>query len=192
MISISTNLEDWYICVNDILVTGQFQYSLRGCKIVAKLIFFSSFFFSIWAASKIITNTGRRCVFPFKYRGRYYKTCTTVRSRGRPWCATTSNYDKDKKWGYCPSKFTVHVLFCGIEINCIGFFVFCYEFAIIFFYKTRTKTSNWFILNQLEHRLKSAQAFNRFFNIDKLFFLLSSPWFMFLRFYDDIKHFIID
>ena len=41
------------------------------------------------------------CVFPFIYRRRRYTSCTSVKSK-RPWCATTSNYDKDKMWGYCP------------------------------------------------------------------------------------------
>ena len=36
-------------------------------------------------------------MFPFKYRGRAYASCTTKNSKF-PWCSLTSNYDKDKKW----------------------------------------------------------------------------------------------
>ncbi|XP_057307160.1 lysyl oxidase homolog 3A-like [Hydractinia symbiolongicarpus] len=49
------------------------------------------------------TGDGACCVFPFTFKGKQYHSCTT---NGLPggrtlWCATTSNYDKDKKWGMC-------------------------------------------------------------------------------------------
>ncbi|XP_053865558.1 epididymal sperm-binding protein 1-like [Malaclemys terrapin pileata] len=45
------------------------------------------------------------CVFPFIYKGRTYQNCTAVDDQmGRPWCATTSNYDKDHLWRFCFSK----------------------------------------------------------------------------------------
>ena len=46
------------------------------------------------------------CVFPFKYKGKFYMDCTTMdeKHRGLTWCATTSDYDKDKKWGHCLSE----------------------------------------------------------------------------------------
>lgn len=50
------------------------------------------------------TTRNNCCVFPFIYRGRRYTSCTTVRSRGRPWCALTPNYDVDKLWGRCRGK----------------------------------------------------------------------------------------
>uniref|UniRef100_A0A8C9T8E0 Fibronectin type-II domain-containing protein n=1 Tax=Scleropages formosus TaxID=113540 RepID=A0A8C9T8E0_SCLFO len=41
------------------------------------------------------------CVFPFKYNGQLYFSCTSVDSKHeRLW----SNYDQDKKWSYCPSS----------------------------------------------------------------------------------------
>ncbi|XP_060138097.1 uncharacterized protein LOC118094637 [Zootoca vivipara] len=45
---------------------------------------------------------GPSCVFPFIYNGKPYSACTTDgMSNGKCWCATTSNYDLDKKWMYC-------------------------------------------------------------------------------------------
>ena len=43
---------------------------------------------------------GKPCAFPFVYRGRTYYTCTKKNEK-RYWCATTSNFDKHKKWAYC-------------------------------------------------------------------------------------------
>ncbi|XP_077408147.1 cation-independent mannose-6-phosphate receptor [Vanacampus margaritifer] len=49
-----------------------------------------------------VTDKGEACVFPFTSMKRSYTQCTTDdRTDGRKWCATTDNYDQDKKWGYC-------------------------------------------------------------------------------------------
>lgn len=43
---------------------------------------------------------GDCCVFPFKFNGKLYHSCTTD-GRKTKWCSTTDNYSKDKKWGFC-------------------------------------------------------------------------------------------
>ncbi|XP_078084408.1 lymphocyte antigen 75 [Mustelus asterias] len=44
---------------------------------------------------------GKPCVFPFKYRRKWFYECTTERNDDQEWCATTANYEKDRKWGNC-------------------------------------------------------------------------------------------
>ncbi|XP_051500970.1 cation-independent mannose-6-phosphate receptor-like [Myxocyprinus asiaticus] len=49
-----------------------------------------------------VTDEDEVCAFPYNFMGKSYTNCTTEgRSDGRKWCATTSDYDKDKKWGFC-------------------------------------------------------------------------------------------
>ncbi|KAM5304525.1 matrix metalloproteinase-9 [Glossophaga mutica] len=50
-------------------------------------------------------SAGELCVFPFIFLDKEYSTCTREgRSDGHLWCATTSNFDRDKKWGFCPDQ----------------------------------------------------------------------------------------
>ncbi|KAG6923196.1 epididymal sperm binding protein 1, partial [Chelydra serpentina] len=45
------------------------------------------------------------CIFPFIYKGKTYHSCTAVDDQmGRPWCATTPNYDKDQLRRFCLSE----------------------------------------------------------------------------------------
>ncbi|XP_054607456.2 macrophage mannose receptor 1 [Nothobranchius furzeri] len=48
---------------------------------------------------------GRPCQFPFRYQEKWYAECTKDgHSDGQMWCATTRDYDKEKKWGFCATK----------------------------------------------------------------------------------------
>ncbi|KAL4636213.1 secretory phospholipase A2 receptor isoform X1 [Arapaima gigas] len=47
---------------------------------------------------------GMPCALPFKYNNKWYPECTAEgREDHHRWCATTSRYDQDGKWGFCPS-----------------------------------------------------------------------------------------
>uniref|UniRef100_A0A8D0NI19 72 kDa type IV collagenase n=2 Tax=Sus scrofa TaxID=9823 RepID=A0A8D0NI19_PIG len=50
-------------------------------------------------------SEGAPCVFPFTFLGNKHESCTSAgRSDGKLWCATTANYDDDRKWGFCPDQ----------------------------------------------------------------------------------------
>ncbi|XP_070600472.1 matrix metalloproteinase-9-like [Erythrolamprus reginae] len=50
-------------------------------------------------------SNGEKCVFPFVFEGKSYHGCTTDgRTDGYRWCATTANFDQDKKYGFCPNS----------------------------------------------------------------------------------------
>lgn len=55
---------------------------------------------------------GAMCHFPFRFQNKLYNHCTSEgRSDDLPWCSTTANYDKDKKYGFCPSECKTNQLF---------------------------------------------------------------------------------
>ena len=46
------------------------------------------------------TANGAKCVFPFKYKGNIYNSCTKT-DHDQLWCATESVYEINRKWGNC-------------------------------------------------------------------------------------------
>ncbi len=68
---------------------------------------------------------GTMCKFPYVYQGKKFYDCIET-NHNQPWCATTSSYDRDKKWGDCMRKFLVHSFIHSlcqeqkIGIICIG------------------------------------------------------------------------
>nr|XP_034991084.1 epididymal sperm-binding protein 1-like [Zootoca vivipara] len=45
------------------------------------------------------------CIFPFIFKRQFYHSCTTDGRRDKkPWCATTGDYDTDKKRKLCPEE----------------------------------------------------------------------------------------
>ncbi|XP_022797092.1 uncharacterized protein LOC111335454 [Stylophora pistillata] len=47
------------------------------------------------------TYSGKCCALPFVFHGAVMNHCITDPQTHRSWCATTPNYDKEKRWGYC-------------------------------------------------------------------------------------------
>ncbi|NXA31875.1 MRC1 protein, partial [Eudromia elegans] len=48
---------------------------------------------------------GAPCVFPFMYNKQWYSECTDAgRADGWLWCGTTTDYDTDQRYGFCPLK----------------------------------------------------------------------------------------
>lgn len=67
---------------------------------------FFGFFLNIVPVVNGGTAHGEPCIFPFLFQETEYIECTTDgRGDGRLWCATTYDYDQDKKWGFCESEF---------------------------------------------------------------------------------------
>ncbi|XP_050971124.1 macrophage mannose receptor 1 [Labeo rohita] len=48
---------------------------------------------------------GKPCQFPFKFGDKWYAECIVEgRSDGQLWCATETDYNTERKWGFCPTK----------------------------------------------------------------------------------------
>ncbi|XP_053103667.1 matrix metalloproteinase-9 [Hemicordylus capensis] len=70
-------------------------------------------------------SKGEKCVFPFVFDGKTYEGCTTEgRQDGYRWCATTSNFDRDKKYGFCPNRDTAVIAGNSVGESCAFPFTF--------------------------------------------------------------------
>ncbi|KAL2104041.1 hypothetical protein ACEWY4_000909 [Coilia grayii] len=73
-------------------------------------------------------SDGAMCHFPFTFEGQSYSTCTTEgRTDDLPWCSTTADYDKDKKFGFCPSELLYTIDGNSNGAECVFPFVFLGE-----------------------------------------------------------------
>ncbi|XP_023658454.2 secretory phospholipase A2 receptor [Paramormyrops kingsleyae] len=107
----------WWRCSGDTLFgASQFRLAVTGRLVVAKRTAYHQWrrYFTTGEGPcanpyeeihTLLGNAqGMPCALPFKYNSKWYPECT---SEGREdhyrWCATTSRYDQDEKWGFCPS-----------------------------------------------------------------------------------------
>ena len=71
-------------------------------SLLAIVLSFTSFFQTSIALATCEGNAeNATCAFPFTFEGLSWNQCTYKGRGGRPWCSTTSDYDTDKKYGYC-------------------------------------------------------------------------------------------
>ena len=66
------------------------------------------------------TTNQETCVFPFVYQGKRYDMCTDAGASSGKWCATTSNYDVDAKWGMCSAECTTGSTACPRHCGSTG------------------------------------------------------------------------
>ena len=79
--------------------------TLESIQLLQKItnLYQITLFFSLFPVYTLSGNDHNApCVFPFYYDGKNYTSCTYKDCKHNlPWCATTNNYDRDKKWGHC-------------------------------------------------------------------------------------------
>ncbi|OCT63514.1 hypothetical protein XELAEV_18044613mg [Xenopus laevis] len=113
MVPCNSHLMLWWRC-HDGSIYGASEYRLteKGGTVTAS--FLSS---DLWRRDNTLENVchqlyyatytnkgnsaGKPCEFPFLRNGTWHHDCIKEVNGTQEWCATTSNYDTDGKWGYC-------------------------------------------------------------------------------------------
>ncbi|XP_007237401.3 secretory phospholipase A2 receptor [Astyanax mexicanus] len=130
----------WWRCRGNVLYgASQNKLASVGSKVVVKKL--SLYEWRIYGAAgespcaypyeeihTLLGNAhGMICALPFHYNSKWYWDCT---SEGREdqhlWCATTSRYDQDEKWGFCP----IEVSGCGQLWESNADLKACYQFNL--------------------------------------------------------------
>ncbi|XP_068401126.1 secretory phospholipase A2 receptor isoform X1 [Eschrichtius robustus] len=74
---------------------------------------------------------GTPCMFPFQYNRQWHHECTREgREDNLLWCATTSRYERDEKWGFCPDPTSTEVGCDAVWEKDLNSHI-CYQFNLL-------------------------------------------------------------
>ncbi|KAL4675107.1 hypothetical protein H8957_016772, partial [Semnopithecus entellus] len=128
------------------MITGPLQYSVQVAHdntVVASRKYFHKWISYVSGGGDICEylhkdlhtikgNThGMPCVFPFQYNHQWHHECTREgREDDFLWCATTSRYERDEKWGFCPDPTSAEVSCDTIWEKDLNSHI-CYQFNLL-------------------------------------------------------------
>lgn len=76
---------------------------------------------------------GMPCMFPFQYNHQWFHECTREgREDDLLWCATTSRYERDEKWGFCPDPTSAEIGCDAVLEKDLNSHI-CYQFNLLSF-----------------------------------------------------------
>ena len=117
-----------------------FPISYQFDLLVQNLYIYNSILIAVFLGINCVIKTtkGNCCVFPFIYKRKSYSACTTADNGNKLWCATTNNYDRDRKWGNCQStqgkhQSTTQTKYSKACTSAYHFFTLCSAEAFCFF-----------------------------------------------------------
>uniref|UniRef100_A0A8C0VZZ7 Secretory phospholipase A2 receptor n=1 Tax=Castor canadensis TaxID=51338 RepID=A0A8C0VZZ7_CASCN len=74
---------------------------------------------------------GTPCMFPFQYKHQWHHECTREgREDDLLWCATTSRYERDEKWGFCPDPTSAKISCDAVWEKDLNSHI-CYQFNLL-------------------------------------------------------------